>query len=255
MRSAAATTGLTTEQVAAADAGVKGMIPIGRPFLDYLISALADAGIADVCLVIGPEHERVRAYYEREVELTRVRVHFAIQEKPLGTADAVAAAESFANGDHVLALNSDNYYPIHTLRALRELGTAGVAVFERDALVRLGNIDAERIAKFSVVSSDSAGMLTRIIEKPDADTIASLGDEVFVGMNSWSLPPEIYRACHSIAPSVRNELELQDAIQLARDEMGVAFRVLPFHDGVLDLSSRGDIASVVERLRGTEPRL
>jgi glucose-1-phosphate thymidylyltransferase len=255
MRSAAATTGLSPEQVAAADAGVKGMIPIGRPFLDYLISALADAGIADVCLVIGPEHERVRAYYEREVELTRVRVHFAIQEKPLGTADAVAAAESFANGDHVLAMNSDNYYPIHTLRALRELGTAGVAVFERDALVRLGNIDADRIAKFSVVTSDSTGMLTRIIEKPDADTIASLGDEVFVGMNSWSLPPEIYRACRSITPSVRNELELQDAIQLARDEMGVAFRVLPFHDGVLDLSSRGDIASVVERLRDTEPRL
>ena len=251
----AATAGLTAEQATAADAGVKGMIPIGRPFLDYVISALADAGITDVCLIIGPEHDRMREYYAREVSLTRVRVHFAIQEKPLGTADAVIAAESFAAGEHVLVLNSDNYYPIHTLRALRVLGSAGVATFEREALVRLGNIDAERIAKFSVVRIDGDGNLEEIIEKPDEATIASLGDEVFVGMNSWSLPPQIYDACRAITPSVRGELELQDAVNYARDAMGVRFKVLKFHDGVLDLSSRGDIAEVAERLRDTAPRL
>lgn len=255
MRGAAPAAGLTTEQATTADAGMKGMIPIGRPFLDFVISALADAGITDVCLVIGPEHERVREYYGRAVELTRVRVQFAVQRQPRGTADAVAAAESFAGGDTVLVLNSDNYYPIHTLRALRELGSAGVAVFERQALIRLGNIDADRIARFSVVAIDSDRTLRRIIEKPDAAAVASLGDEVFVGMNSWSFPPEIYAACRRVAPSVRGELEIQDAVQLARDEMGVTFRVLTFHDGVLDLSTRGDIASVAERLRGTEPRL
>ncbi|CAN5368199.1 sugar phosphate nucleotidyltransferase [soil metagenome] len=251
----AATAGLTAEQASAADAGVKGMIPIGRPFLDFVISALADAGITDVCLVIGPEHSRMREYYEHEVELTRVRVHFAIQAQPLGTADAVVSAESFAAGEHVLVLNSDNYYPIHTLRALRVLGGAGVAAFERGALLGLSNIDAERIAKFSVVRIDANGMLEEIIEKPDEATIASFGDEVFVGMNSWSLPPQIYEACRRITPSVRGELELQDAVNYARDEMGVQFKVLKFHDGVLDLSSRGDIASVAERLRETEPRL
>ena len=255
MRGAAPAAGLTTEQATAADAGMKGMISIGRPFLDFVISALADAGITDVCLVIGPEHDRVREYYGGAVELTRVRVHVAVQHEPLGTADAVAAAESFAAGDTVLVLNSDNYYPIHTLRALRELGSAGVAVFERQALVRLGNIDADRIAKFSVVHIEPDGTLRRIIEKPDAAAVASLGTEVFVGMNSWSFPPEIYAACRRVSPSVRGELEIQDAVQLARDEMGVTFRVLTFHDGVLDLSTRGDIASVAERLRGTEPRL
>ena len=254
MRKAAAA-GLTPEQASAADAGVKGMINVGRPFLDYVISALADAGLTDVCLVIGPEHDRMREYYEREVSLTRVRIHFAIQEKPLGTADAVLAAESFAAGEHVLVLNSDNYYPVHTLRALRELGAAGVATFERDALVRLSNIDPERVAKFSVVRIDAHGYLAEIIEKPDEATIASLGDRVFVGMNSWSLPPQIYEACRAITTSVRGELELQDAVNYARDAMGVLFKVLEFHDGVFDMSSRGDIASVAERLRGTEPRL
>lgn len=255
MRRPGGAPGLSDEQQSAADTGVKGMIPIGRPFLDYVISALADAGIADVCLVIGPEHHAIREYYQAKNRLTRIRVHFAIQQQPLGTADAVAAAETFAGGEHVLMLNSDNYYPVHTLRALRDLGSAGVAVFERAALVQLGNIDVERIGKFSVVRIDANGFLEQIIEKPSADEVASLGREVFVGMNSWSLPPEIYAACRAISPSVRGELELQDAVQYARDAMGIRFKVLTFHDGVLDLSSRGDIASVAERLRDTEPRL
>lgn len=255
MRRPGGAPGLSDEQQSAADTGVKGMIPIGRPFLDYVISALADAGIADVCLVIGPEHHAIREYYQAKHRLARIRVHFAIQQQPLGTADAVAAAETFAGGEHVLMLNSDNYYPVHTLRALRDLGSAGVAVFERAALVQLGNIDVERIGKFSVVRIDANGFLEQIIEKPSADEVASLGREVFVGMNSWSLPPEIYAACRAISPSVRGELELQDAVQYARDAMGIRFKVLTFHDGVLDLSSRGDIASVAERLRDTEPRL
>ena len=120
-----------------------------------------------------------KAYY-RSFWMSRIRVHFAIQQQPLGTADAVAAAEVFAAGEHVLMLNSDNYYPIHTLRALRELGSAGAAVFERSALVQLGNIDAARIEKFSVVRIDANGFLEQIIEKPDARVIESLGRELFV---------------------------------------------------------------------------
>ncbi len=255
MRRADPAAELDAAQVDIANSGFKGMIPIGRPFLDYIISALADAGISDVCLVIGPEHRRVRDYYGGEVDLARVRIHFAVQERPRGTADAVAAAEEFAGGEHVVAVNSDNYYPVHTLRELRELGTAGLAAFEREALVRESNIDAERVRTFSVVRVDANGMLERIIEKPDGAALARLGPEVFVGMNSWSLPPEIHRACRSIQPSSRGELELPDAVQYARDELGVPFRVLVFHGGVLDLSTRGDIAPVAARLRAVEPRL
>lgn len=255
MRARARVANLDPNQSKAADSGLKAMIPIHRPFLDYVISALADAGIADVCLVIGPEQQRIRNYLEREVVLSRVRVHFAIQQEPRGTADAVLAAESFAGSDHVLVLNSDNYYPVHTLRALRELGTAGVAAFERDALVRLGNIDADRVTKYSVIDVDEHGLLRRIVEKPDPEIVAAMGDEVYVGMNSWSLPPEIYRACRDVPRSERGELELPAAVQLARDLFGVRFRVLKFRDPVLDLSNRGDIASVAERLRDVVPRL
>ncbi|MGQ0539802.1 MAG: sugar phosphate nucleotidyltransferase, partial [Gemmatimonadaceae bacterium] len=94
---------LDPEQARAAAAGVKTMMPLayGRPFLDWVLSALADSGIREVCLVIGPEHDAVRRYYSA-LTLTRIRITTAVQERALGTADAVLAAESFAAGQTLL---------------------------------------------------------------------------------------------------------------------------------------------------------
>ena len=63
MRQADERATIDAQQAAVADQGIKAMIPIGRPFLDYVLSALADAGYHDVCLVIGPEHTAVRDSY------------------------------------------------------------------------------------------------------------------------------------------------------------------------------------------------
>src|SRR5512141_210353 len=86
MRRAADGAALDSNQAAVADTGVKAMIPIGRPFLDYVLSALADAGIGEVCLVVGPEHDAIRRYYRDEAHVERLRIAFATQERPLGTA-------------------------------------------------------------------------------------------------------------------------------------------------------------------------
>ncbi|MEO5509202.1 MAG: sugar phosphate nucleotidyltransferase [Longimicrobiales bacterium] len=256
MRRVDAEAGVTAEQSDVANTGVKGMIPTatGAPFLDYVISGLADAGIADVCLVIGPEHSMVRDYYSRVVT-RRVRIHFAIQQDPIGTANAVLAAESFADGNTVIVLNSDNYYPVHTLRGLCDLGTNGVAAFERNALVRLGNIDAGRVAKYSLLEIAEDGTLARIVEKPDPAFMQSSNAHAFVGMNSWSLTPVMFEACRRVPPSPRGEQELPLAAQFAIDHMGVRFQVLQYQDGVLDLSHRADIPAVAAALTGIAPHL
>ena len=241
---------LTDAQRAAAGAGLKGMIPIGRPFLDYVISALADAGITDVCLVIGPGHDAVRRHYSPGTASARVRVHFATQAEPRGTADAVAAAAAFAGPDTVLVLNADNYYPVEAYRTLAALGGSGLIGFEPAALVAEGNIPLARVRQYALVLADADGWLTTIVEKPDDETVERLGPRALVSMNLWSFTPVIFEACARVRPSSRGELEVQDAVRIARDELGEPFRVVPFAGGVLDLSSRDDIAGVAERLRG-----
>jgi dTDP-glucose pyrophosphorylase len=247
MRQADHEAALDPSQAAVADAGVKGMIPIGRPFLDYVISALADAGITDVCLVIGPEHEAIREYY-RTLPTARAQVTFAVQERARGTADAVAAAWDFADDRHFLVLNSDNYYPVEAYRQLAALGAAGLIGFDREALVARGNISEDRIRKFAMVECDASGALTRIVEKPDEATFARMAPHALVSMNLWSFSPVIFEACRRVQPSVRGELELQDAVRIARDDLGERFTVVPWAGGVLDLSGRRDVAAVAARL-------
>ncbi len=253
MRKPDAAAPLNSEQDAAAGTGVKAMIPIGRPFLDYVLGGLADAGFSDVCLVIGPEHGVIRDYYTVQSPPRRLRVGFAVQPQPLGTADAVFAAREFAGGDLFLVINSDNYYPVDALRALRELGQAGVALFERDRLIAGGNIPGDRVQKFALAQIGGDGCLDRILEKPSAEAVRGLGSPVYVSMNCWMFSPVIFRACQAIQPSVRGELELTDAVQCAIDSLGERFRALKFDGAVLDMSSRSDIAAVAEKLRDTKP--
>lgn len=235
---------LDAKQRAAADVGLKGLMPIGRPFLDYLLSALAEAGYRDVCLIVGPEHDAVRERYAREAVPRRVRVHFAVQPEPRGTADAVLAAEAFAAGHTFLVMNCDNYYPIESLRALRELGGCGMAGFERASLLRDGNLSAERLATFPVARVGPDGSLEALVD-------GARGDRDLVSMNLWMLGPAIFAACRAIEPARSGELELPDAVRwlVARGER---FLVVPFRDGVLDMTSRADIAFVAERLKSVE---
>jgi glucose-1-phosphate thymidylyltransferase len=254
MRAADDGTRLSPEQSAMADAGMKAMIAIDRPFLDYVLSALADAGFTDACLVVGPEHVAIREHYERSVT-SRVRVHFAIQEAPLGTADAVLSAAGFIASDAFVVLNSDNYYPVDVLRTLREQHEPALPAFDRATLVRESNIPPDRIARFALLDVDAGGYLQRIVEKPDEATVRSVGPSAPVSMNVWLLTPAILEACRHVPKSARGELELPNAVQWAIEHLGMRVRAVPVRAGVLDLSQRGDIPAVAARLRGTPVRL
>jgi glucose-1-phosphate thymidylyltransferase len=243
---------LSAEQRAAAATGAKGMMPLGaRPFLDYVISALGDAGITDVVLVIGPEHHAVRDYYSTHPR--RVAVHFAVQLEPKGTADAVQSARGVVRDAPFLVLNSDNYYPVAAYRDLAALGAAGLIAFEAEALVREGGIEPERVLKYALIDADDDGFLREVREKPAADDPLALRAERWVSMNGWSFTPVIFEACARVKPSARGELEIQDAVNIAMRELGERFRVIPMRAGVLDMSSRADVAFVASKLAGITP--
>lgn len=253
MRKEAEGVALSEEQARAADAGVKAMISVGRPFLDHVITALADAGFVDICLVIGPEHDMIREYYDT-VDKQRVTISYAIQEEPLGTANALLAAEEFAAGDRVLVINSDNYYPAEALELLAQVPGSGLIGFEREALIAHSNIEPGRIAAYALVTPDAEGHLAELVEKPDPATAERLGRDALVSMNCWLCSAAIFPAARAIPKSARGEYEITDAVRAAIGA-GDPYSLVRAAVGVLDLSNRGDIASVVEALGDREARL
>jgi len=244
---------LSAQQATAADTGVKGMISVGRPFLDYVISALADAGVTEVVLVIGPEHDAMRHYFSDLAPPTRVTVRFAVQVEPRGTADAVVAAANVVGDRAFLVLNADNFYPVAAYQALMEVRGAGVVAFDRDALVRDGNINAERVRSFAILDVAADGTLATIVEKPGASLDLDSPSARWVGMNLWMVTPALVDACRRVSLSPRGEFELPEAVALALTE-GVRFEVVKLEAGVLDLSRRSDIAAVADRLATVEAR-
>jgi len=76
-----------------------------------------------------------------------------------------------------------------------------------------------------------------------------------VSMNVWRFDRAIFRACRDVPPSPRGEFEIPLAVQYGVRVLGLRIRALPFQGSVLDLSSRGDIASVSARLRDVPVRL
>ncbi|MCU0649325.1 MAG: sugar phosphate nucleotidyltransferase [Gemmatimonadaceae bacterium] len=252
MRRAEGSDVLSAEQARAAAGGAKALMPIAdasgreRPFLDWILSGLADAGISNVVLVVAPDHTGLRTYYDGLGRPARVTLSYAVQEEPLGTANAALAVERVVP-ERFLVMNGDNLYPRSALEALvHATGTACIA-FDGATLVREGNIPADRLRAFARLDVGADGFLTGITEKPDDVDVTRL--DWPVSMNVWAFTHEVFAACRRVPRSTRGEYELPQAVDLAVRNGTLAVRAIPVSAPVLDLSGRGDVASVAARLR------
>lgn len=252
MRRDDGTAGLDAGQHAAAAAGLKSMIPdgLGRPFLDHILSSLADGGVRRVILVVAPDHDTISDHYKAN-RPQRVAIEYAVQHQPLGTADALLSAEHLVGDSPFLALNSDNLYPVAAIRSLVALGEPGLVAFDRTALSRLGNIQPERVAAFAMIRMDGSGALRELIEKPDPRDLERFGSN-WVSMNLWRFDAGIFSCCRDVPQSLRGERELPEAVMLGVSR-GLVFRAVTMHAAVLDLSNRGDVAEVASRLADAHP--
>lgn len=238
--------GLSDAQAAAASAGHKAMMPVGRPLVEHLLTAVADARLTDAVLVIGPEHHDVRAHFAAHPP-QRLSLTFAEQAEPRGTADAVAAARETCGDAPFVVLNGDTWYPPEAIRAVAAVRASALGAFDGDALVALGNIPAERLLAFALCDVSADGWLRDIVEKPAANHPLARASVRRVSMNLWHLPAAVFDVLPQVAVSPRGELELLDAVRLLM-KRGEQVAAVPLACGLLDLSTRGDVAAVTARL-------
>jgi glucose-1-phosphate thymidylyltransferase len=234
--------------------GLKMLMPVaGRPFLDYVADSLLRAGLRRICFVIAPEAEALRQHLRRIADASGAAVDWAVQPEPLGTGDAVLAAERAVWNEPFVLANADNLYPVESLRELA--GVAGpeccVMAFERDALTRQGNIAPERARDFAVVTATADGRLKTIVEKPPDPEQYARDGRLWVNMNLYRFTPAIFEACRHLEPDPeRGELELTAAVADLAASGEVTFRVLNGEGAVLDLTSRSDVPAAERVLAG-----
>ena len=128
-----------------------------RPWLEHLILHLREEGIEDFVLAIKHAPEAIRSYF-KDGSPWGIRIAYAVEDKPLGTAGAIKHAESLL-GDRFLVMNAD---------IIQRLSLAPLLEFHesRGGLVTIGLTEVEDPSPYGVVDQRADGRILRFVEKP-----------------------------------------------------------------------------------------
>ncbi len=194
----------------------------GKPLLEHSLKAVEKAGIEECGIVLGKFGEKVkRAFGDKHGEMKLKYFH---QEKPLGTAHAVATAEEWLDEDFLL-LSADVLIESSLLRELAEKrGFAGVLTIRHDDFPE----------HYGVVSVDGK-QVTGIVEKPWETAADSL-----VNAGVYRLSPKIFGAIRKTGRSTRGEFELTDALKILMSE-GEKIGFVKLKGKCMDLGSISDL--------------
>lgn len=238
--------------------------PGGRPFLDLCLGNIAGAGYAEVVIVTGEGDTSITGHYlgeGRAADFPSLGLSFVVQRipdgraKPLGTADAllgVLRERPRWRGRKFTVCNSDNIYSVGVLEGLlADTHRNALVKYDRDAL----GFAPERTSQFAVVTTDEAGSVLDIVEKPtpaEIDSAADAAGRVGVSMNIFRL------SCDDILPYLesvplhpeRLEKELPVAVRMMARERPGSVHAIPASERVPDLTRVDDIPELLKYFTG-----
>jgi len=128
----------------------------GKPFLWWLMRQLAAQGVADVYLSVGYRHELVREGMGEQ--FGAMRLHYVIEDEPLGTGGAVRKALSVIPDAEVLVFNGDTFAALELQPFVADAEAKGADVTIAVAQVA----DASR---YGTVEVGSDGRIQAFLEK------------------------------------------------------------------------------------------
>jgi glucose-1-phosphate thymidylyltransferase len=212
----------------------KQLLPVyDKPLVYYPLSVLMLAGMREILIISGSAHLDSFRMLLSDGSHLGLDIHYAVQEKPRGIAEALLIGREFAGDEDVCLILGDNIFyghglPAQLLNAAENLD--GCTVFGYPVS------DPER---YGVAVLGSDGKLADIVEKP-ADPPSNIA---VTGLYMYSNDALSY--AEKIAPSARGELEITDVNRLLIEEgrghifqlgRGTAWLDAGTHDSLLEAS-------------------
>lgn len=148
----------------------KPLLPLAnRPMMEHVVSLLARHGIEEVIVTVAFMANSIRNWFGDGSD-HGVRITYAVEEQPLGTAGSVANARQHLD-ERFLVISGDVLTDI-------DLSQIVAAHEERDAMATIGLVRVENPLEFGIVITRDDGSIERFLEKPSwgqvfSDTINS----------------------------------------------------------------------------------
>jgi len=135
----------------------KAMVPVaGRPFLEFVLDALVEAGCTRIVLAVSFLREAIIEHFGGAYR--GVSLEYSIEEVPMGTGGAIRDALRLTRDDNALVLNGDTLFRVNIgeLAARHLRSAADITV----ALRRVADT-----ARYGAVELDGQGCIRAFHEK------------------------------------------------------------------------------------------
>jgi len=132
----------------------------GRPFLEYLLAQVREAGCADVVLCVGYKAHVIENYFGDGGKYS-VEIRYSREQELLGTAGALALARPLISSEPFLVLNGDSYCPVD-LQALLTQHQA------RGAMATIVATQVEDASRYGSMVLNDNDAIIRFCEKGQA---------------------------------------------------------------------------------------
>ena len=143
----------------------KPIVPIAdRPLLRHQLDLLGSAGVDEVVFSVAYQPEKVQQVFG-DGQAVGKKIHYAVEETPLGTGGAVKNAEPFLDSTTIV-FNGD---------ILTDVDLPAVVAAHRSSGARATLVltPVDNPAAFGLVESDASGRVGRFIEKPEPSQITT----------------------------------------------------------------------------------
>lgn len=236
--------GLGTRLLPATKSQPKEMLPVGRkPTIQYVVEELELAGVTEILIITGQKKRAIEDHFDRDAELVRLleskgnselikvlnheeagaQLFYTRQGEQMGTAHAIALAESFVDGEpFVVSLGDSIIKSEHPGSLLNRLIDTHQ---RREASVTIAfqEVRQEDVVRYGIAvpdaehSEDSEFRLRGLVEKPSVDDTPS---NLAISAR-YVFGPEIFDAIRK-TPLKNGEYQITDSIkQLIDDGRGV----------------------------------
>jgi mannose-1-phosphate guanylyltransferase len=142
----------------------KALVPLGnKPYVRYLVDALAAAGIEEAILSMGYLPDPIQRYFAGE-DLKGFSLKYVVEDYPLGTAGGIKNTEEYLEEGPFVATNGDVLTGIdltEVIDAHRESG----------ALATLTLTAVDDPTAYGLVEVDHRLRVKRFVEKPGSDEV------------------------------------------------------------------------------------